>query len=128
HIFFTSTTPFVRLIMKSVLPLLAVAILVMLNILSTAAYTFQVPAAGKFYGGSQECVPLVFQQCGGVRYTDMWGRGSQVFNNRNMAYGTAIATFAGPGNSYENGGSGKQHAAIFLRHASNTADGFWVSS
>jgi hypothetical protein len=68
------------------------------------AYRCSVPAAGRSYGESTECVALVKYACGAPRTTN-WRQGAKV-KGASIAYGTAIATFSG--------GRYSGHGAIYL--------------
>jgi len=63
----------------------------------------------------QQCTSVVKTKCSGLggHTTSSWRRGQKVVDNCGLRSGTAIATFAGPNNSY-NGGA-FQHAAIFIQ-------------
>ncbi|MBO1053915.1 MAG: BPSL0067 family protein [Dolichospermum sp. DET73] len=58
-------------------------------------------------------------------FTTNWKRGANVMGNGNVAVGTAIATFAGPNNSYDNGSY--QHTGIFAGYGTqNGVSGFYL--
>lgn len=70
--------------------------------------------------GTKECVALVQQFAPEAGPTIAWKEGEPVFGNKDIAPGTAIATFVK--GRYPNRHHGN-HAAFFLARAVN---GFWV--
>eukprot|EP01118_Nematostelium_gracile_P000498 TRINITY_DN10564_c0_g1_i4.p1 TRINITY_DN10564_c0_g1~~TRINITY_DN10564_c0_g1_i4.p1 ORF type:complete len:136 (-),score=27.71 TRINITY_DN10564_c0_g1_i4:64-471(-) len=66
---------------------------------------------GKHHGESEECVALVKHACKAPQ-TSKWNKGDLVKGN-SPKEGTGIATFEGPGASYQG------HAAIYLSQDSN---------
>ncbi|MTJ46695.1 BPSL0067 family protein [Dolichospermum sp. UHCC 0259] len=71
-----------------------------------------------------QCVDLVKDMTDTeTTVTEKWKRGENVIQNRNVAVGTAIATFKGSNNSYYG------HAAIFGGYDTvNDVFGFWAWS
>lgn len=70
--------------------------------------------------GTKECVALVQHFAPAVGPSSGWKEGEAVFGNKDIAAGTAIATFVnGRYPSLKHG----NHAAFFLSQA---VDGFWV--
>ena len=85
----------------------------------------------KAYGA--QCWDLVAYATGNMKSTTTWRRGVNVMANGNVAVGTAIATFLGPNNAYDNpryvNGERRyiQHTAIFAGYGSeNGVSGFYV--
>ncbi|NYE62548.1 hypothetical protein FHW58_003767 [Duganella sp. 1224] len=71
--------------------------------------------------GTGDCVELV-RYYADVPDHRIWTAGARVLDNKNVAPGTAIATFVH--GRYPNNDKGN-HAAFFLRHGA-PGDGFWV--
>ncbi len=62
--------------------------------------------------GTGHCVAFV-QEASRAPHTSTWKRGNRVRNERELAAGTAIATFDAAG-SYTNSRNGTSHAAIYV--------------
>jgi hypothetical protein len=72
-----------------------------------------------------QCWDLVAYVTGQRGLTKNWKRGANVMSSGNIPIGTAIATFLGPGGSYDNGGT--QHTGIFAGYGNqNGVSGFYI--
>ena len=63
--------------------------------------------------GNGQCVALVRQEAG-APWTGHWRRGVRVRGKKDIAPGTAIATFSDDTGAYENDTEGASHCALYL--------------
>jgi lysozyme family protein len=80
-----------------------------------------------YYGA--QCWDLVAHVTGQRGLTTNWRRGANVMSNRNIQNGTAIATFLGPGGTYDHRVNGEyiQHTGIFAGYGTeNGVHGFYI--
>jgi hypothetical protein len=89
-------------------PWLQLFFLLSLIVALTTSYSCRDPEPymGKYVGESHECVALVKYLCGAPQ-TGNWKKGSKV-RGLSLPKGTAVATFEGPGDTYQG------HAAIYI--------------